>query len=194
MANTLETALDMEQTVPERPWYALRVKSNFERISTTMLSAKGIETYLPVYREVRKWSDRSKLTEIPLFPGYVFARFDMEQKLPVISTPGVVHIVPPYSAPAEVDASELNAVRTAVNSGVTVGPHPFLEIGERVIIERGSMTGLEGILIECKRNFRLVISVTLLQRSVAVAIDRDWVRPLKSRFVRPRASVDVGIV
>ena len=194
MVNTFETLQDADQTGTDRPWYALRVKSHFERTSTTFLNAKGIETYLPVYRELRKWSDRSKLTEVPLFPGYVFARFDVERKLPIITTPGVVHIVPPHSAPAEVDAAELNAVRTAVESGVQVGPYPFLEIGQRVVIERGSMTGLEGILIESKRNLRLVISVSLLQRSVAVAIDRDWVRPLKSGFVRPTVRVDAGMV
>ncbi|MGE5644787.1 MAG: transcription termination/antitermination protein NusG [Acidobacteriota bacterium] len=168
----------MNDTSVETPWYALRVKSNFERTSATMLDARGIETYLPMYRELRKWSDRNKLTEVPLFPGYVFARFDSSRKLPVVTTPGVVHIVPPHGAPAAVDPCELDAIRRAIASGEQVGPFPFLQIGQRVVIERGSMTGLEGILIESKRDFRLVISVTLLQRSVAVAIDRDWVRPI----------------
>jgi hypothetical protein len=84
-----------------------------------------------------------------------------------------------------VDPAELSAVRAAVDSGLPIGPYPFLEVGERVVIERGSMTGVEGILVEAKRNFRLVISVTLLQRSVAVEIDRDWVRPLGGGYKRP---------
>ena len=166
-------------------WFAVRVKSNFERVSTEILKGKGYETYLPTFRQLRKWSDRTKVTEVPLFPGYVFAQFDADQKLPILTTPGVVHIVPPHRAPAPVDAAELNAVRLAIESGLPMGPYPFLEAGQRVVIRRGSMTGLEGILVEAKRNFRLVISVTLLQRSVAVEVDRDWVSPLGGGLKRP---------
>ncbi len=169
-----------------RLWFAVRVKSNFERVSTAILKGKGYETYLPTYRELRKWSDRANVTEVPLFPGYVFAQFDADQKLPILTTPGVVHIVPPHRTPAAVDAAELNAVRLAIESGSPIGPYPFLEAGQRVVIRRGSMTGLEGILVEAKRNFRLVISVTLLQRSVAVEVDRDWIRPLSGGYGRPK--------
>jgi len=176
----------VEQVAPIRLWYALRVKSNFERTAAAILSGKGYETYMPLYRELRRWSDRRNVTEVPLFPGYVFAQFDVERRLPILTTPGVVHIVPPHQAPMAVDQTELDSVRVVVASGLPVGPHPFLRIGQHVIITRGSMTGLEGILVQVKRAFRIVVSVTLLQRSVAVEIDRDWVRPVSGGPSRKR--------
>ncbi len=174
------TAPVLESVTQPRLWYALRVKSNFERATTTILSGKGYETYLPLYRQLRTWSDRRNITEVPLFPGYVFAQFDVGNRLPVLTTPGVVHVVPPNRPPIPVDEAELNSVRAAVESGLPVGPHPFLRAGQHVVITRGSMTGVEGILVQVKRAFRLVVSVTLLQRSVAVEIDRDWVRPIST--------------
>jgi len=168
----------VQPPILDHSWFAVRVKSHFERVTATFLTGKGYESYVPLYREVRRWSDRKKVADVPLFPGYVFARFDIDQRLPILITPGVVHIVPPHRMPAVVDGAELNGVRLAVESGLPIGPYPFLETGQKVVICRGSMAGLEGILVEAKRNFRLVISVSLLQRSVAVEIDRDWVRPL----------------
>jgi transcription antitermination factor NusG len=163
---------------PVQLWYALRVKSNFERAVTTFLSNNGYATYSPTYRELRTWSDRKKVTEVPLFPGYVFAQFDVHRRLPILTTPGVVHVVPPGRLPEAVDEAELNSVRLAAASGLPMGPYPFLQVGQRVVIRKGSMTGLEGVLVRVKESFRLVVSVTLLQRSVAVEIDRDWIRPL----------------
>jgi transcription antitermination factor NusG len=168
-----------------RLWFALRVKSNFERTTSTILSGKGYETYLPTYRQPRRWSDRTKVLELPLFPGYVFAQFDVERRLPILTTPGVVHIVPPRQAPIAVDEAELNSVRLIVNSGLPMGPYPFLRVGQQVVIRRGAMTGLEGILVQVKGIFRLVVSVTLMQRSVAVEIDRDWVSPIGSAHNPP---------
>ena len=181
-------AQTLESPAPARLWYALRVKSNFEKTSALILSGKGYETYVPSYRQLRRWSDRTNVTEVPLFPGYVFAQFDFDRRLPILTTPGVVHVVPPHRAPIAVDEVELNSVRAAVNSGLPVGPYPFLKAGQPVVITRGSMTGLEGILVQVKRGFRLVISVTLLQRSVAVEVDRDWVRPLSANSRGSRAS------
>ncbi len=179
MAERDEAApLVLESITPIQSWYALRVKSNFERTASVFLGGKGYTTYVPLYRELRSWSDRANITEVPLFPGYVFAQFDVNNRLPVLTTPGVVHIVPPNRPPVEVDQAELDRVRKAVDSGLPVGPHPFLRAGQSVIVTRGSMTGLEGILVQVKRTFRLVVSVTLLQRSIAAEIDRDWVRPV----------------
>ena len=167
-----------ESTVSTRLWFAVRVKSNFERTTVAVLNGKGYATYLPTYRQPRRWSDRTNITELPLFPGYVFAQFDVDRRLPILTTPGVVHIVPPRQVPVAVDAAELDSVRMLVNSGLPMGPHPFLRVGQRVAIRRGSMTGLEGILVQVKGTFRLVVSVTLMQRSVAVEIDREWVSPV----------------
>jgi len=177
-----------ESTAATRLWYALRVKSNFERTASVILGGKGYTTYVPVYRQLRKWSDRTKIAEVPLFPGYVFAQFDVDNRLPVLTTPGVVHVVPPNRPPMAVDETELDAVRVVVASGLPMGPYPFLRIGQQVVITCGSMTGLEGVLVQVKGTFRLVVSVTLLQRSVAVEIDRDWVRPVTPRPPRKRVA------
>ncbi len=158
------------------PWYALRVKSNFEKAAKASLEGKGYEVYAPFYSRRRRWSDRDHLTESPLFPGYVFARFDARERLPLLITPGVVHVVPPNRVPIEVDDEELRAVQVILRSGLPVEPHRFLNVGQRVMIERGALSGIEGILLEVKKAYRLVVSVTLLNRSVSVEIDRDWVR------------------
>ncbi len=177
-----------ESTAATRLWYALRVKSNFERTASLILSGKGYTTYVPVCRQLRRWSDRTNITEVPLFPGYVVVQFDVDNRLPVLTTPGVVHVVPPNRPPMAVDETELESVRVVVASGLPIGPYPFLQIGQQVVISRGSMTGLEGILVQVKGTFRLVVSVTLLQRSVAVEIDRDWVRPVTPRPPRKRVA------
>ncbi len=167
-------------------WYALRVKSNFERAAAAVLSSKGYETYLPCYRQLRRWSDRDVVTDVPLFRGYVFSRFEASRRLPVLTTPGVVHIVPAHQPPAAIEERELAAVRAIVDSGLPVGPYPFLCEGDGVVITRGSMSGVEGVLVQTKGAFRLVVSVTLLQRSVSVEIDRDWVRPSSGPAARRR--------
>ncbi len=168
---------------PVRPsqleWYALCVRARHERIAWSVLQNKGYETYLPLYRSRRKWSDRITELELPLFPGYVFCRFDpSDRRVPILTTPGVQHIVGAGRSPLPVDESELAAVRAVIASGLAAEPWPYLKAGHRVRIDAGALEGLEGILVEVKKHHRLVISVTLLQRSVAVEIDRTWVSPV----------------
>jgi transcription antitermination factor NusG len=162
-------------------WYALRVKSNFELAVRATLDGKGYESFLPCFSQVSRWSDRNTVIEAPLFRGYLFAKFDCARRLPVLTTPGLLHLAPPGQPPMPVDERELDAIRAVIASGPPYGPHPFLKIGGRVEIIRGSMTGLEGILVQQKGAFRLVVPVTLLQRSVGVEVDRDWVRPVSGR-------------
>jgi len=145
----------------------------------TALSEKSFEAFLPTYRTRRRWSDRVKEVEAPLFKGYTFCRFDASRRLPILTTPGVVSIVGfSCSGPVAVDEHEMAAVRTMVESGTVIGPWPFLREGQFVSVERGPLSGVEGIVINLKGQYRLVVSVSLLQRSVAVEIDRDWVRPI----------------
>jgi transcription antitermination factor NusG len=171
----------------ERPqsvlaWYAIRVRSNFEQAVNAALSAKCYETFLPIYRTRRRWSDRVKEVEAPLFKGYTFCRFDALRRVPVLTTPGVVSIVgSSYSGPIEIDECEIAAVRSMVASGAVIGPWPFLREGQFVSVERGPLTGVEGIIVKVKSQYRLVVSVSMLQRSVAVEIDRDWVQPVSNR-------------
>ena len=163
----------------EYPWFALRVKSNFERVAASHLGQRGYHEYLPAYQTRSQWSDRVKVVERPLFPGYVFCSFDPSSRLPVLATPGVLHIVGIGKKPAPVDESELEAVRATLQSGLSVGPWPFLQVGERVVVDRGPLRGLEGLVTHLKGAYRLVISITLLQRSIAAEIDREWIRPVR---------------
>jgi transcription antitermination factor NusG len=159
-------------------WYALRVKSRCEKVVAMMAENRGFEQFLPLYRCRRRWSDRRQEVDFPLFPGYVFCRLDPHRRLPLLTIPGVVHMVGIGKLPAPIDDAEITAIQAAVQSGLTAEPWPFLEAGERVRLEDGPLTGLEGILVRADKQQRLVVSVTLLRRSVAVSVERDWARPL----------------
>jgi transcription antitermination factor NusG len=144
------------------------------------LEQKGVEKFLPTYPSRRRWSDRVKTLDLPLFPGYVFCRIPLDGRNLVLTTGGVVDIVSVGRVPAPISEAEIEAVRTVVNASAQAEPWPFLKIGQKVRIDGGSLTGLEGILIRVKNSWRLVISVTLLERSVAVEIDAAFVSPINS--------------
>jgi transcription antitermination factor NusG len=144
-------------------------------LASVGLEHKGLEPFLPVYRSRRRWSDRTVEIDQPLFPGYVFCRFDAQKRLPVMTSPGVVSIVGFANQPAPIPDQEIEAVRTVLNSGLAAEPHPFLREGQRVRVTHGSLKDLEGILIKKKADWRLVVSITMLQRSVSVELDGDCV-------------------
>lgn len=165
-------------------WYALAVKSRFEKVVARNLEAKGYEGFLPLARHRRRWSDRSKEITLPLFPGYVFCRFDLSSdRLPILMIPGVNALTGFGKEPAVVDPAELGSVRALLESGVHCRPWPFLAVGEKVTVEHGALAGVDGIVTKVRNEYRLVISVSLLQRAVAVEIDRADVR--RSRGSRP---------
>jgi transcription antitermination factor NusG len=143
-----------------------------------MVRNKGFEEFLPTYQSCRRWSDRFKAIEVPLFPGYVFCRINPQQRLPILTIPGALNFVGIANTPAPIEDAEITAIQSAVSSGLLAEPCAFLEIGQRVKIERGPLAGLDGLLIEVRQQYRVVISVTLLRRSVAVEIDQAWVKPL----------------
>jgi transcription antitermination factor NusG len=148
-------------------------------IAAATLRGKGYEEFLPLYRSRRRWSDRFKELELPLFPGYLFCRCDVTDRLmPILTTPGVIGIVGAGKTPVPIDEEEIEAIRAILRSGLAALPWPFLTIGSRVYIERGPLAGLEGIITNADKVYRLIVSVNLLQRSVAVEIDRDWARPI----------------
>jgi len=158
-------------------WFALRVKSNFERIAALHLREKGYQEFLPSYTVRSRWSDRVKNIEKPLFPGYVFCNFSPHLRLPVLTTPGVLHIVGIGKEPVSIDEFEIEAVWKTLRSGLGLQPWPFLQVGEKVVVERGPLTGVEGIVARFKGEYRLVLSINLLQRSIAAEIQREWIRP-----------------
>jgi transcription antitermination factor NusG len=175
-------------------WYALQVRSRRENLVAAHMNGQGIECFLPLYKSVRRWSDRLKELEQPLFPGYLFCRFDFQNRSPLLMTPGVIQIVGVGRTPMAVDDTELEAVRQAVLSGVPNQPWPYLEVGEKVRVNYGSLSGLEGVLVNFKGSHRVVLSVTLLQRSVAMEIDLEWVTPVRARPAAGAGNVFAGRV
>lgn len=159
------------------PWYAVQVRSKFEWRVCNFLEAAGYDTFLPTYRDRRTWSDRVKELQVPLFPGYTFCRFNAERRLPILQIPGVVNIVSFGNQPAAIPENEISTVRTVVETDLTVRPWPFLQIGQKVRIQKGPLAGVEGFLVEFKHSFRLVVSITILNRSVAAELDGSWVTP-----------------
>jgi transcription antitermination factor NusG len=159
-------------------WYALHVRTRFEKVVARNLRGKGYEEFLPLYRRTNRWSDRVKEIELPLFPGYVFCRFNALNRLPILTVPGVNAVVGIGKNLLPVEESELDAIRAVLKSGRCCEPWPFLEVGQRVRVEYGPLAGTEGLVMMLKNTYRLVISVHMLQRSVAVEIDRDCLKPL----------------
>ena len=162
------------------PWYAIRVRSKCEKLVSTALSGKDYHQYLPLYRSRRKWSDRLKDLDLPLFPGYLFCRLDVQNRLPILTTPGVVSIVGTGKVPVPVPEAEIEAIRTVIRSGLHVLPWPRLAVGTKVVIEHGPLKDIEGVILNIEKKYRLLVSVPLLQRSVSVEIDREWARPTAS--------------
>jgi len=162
-------------------WYALQVRPRSEKHVQICLEEKGYEVFLPAYSSTREWSDRVKSISIPLFPSYLFCRFDVHARLPVLVTPGVHSVVGIGKTPIAVDDSEIAAIQQVLKSGVAAQPWPYLKVGERVQVEAGPLQGLNGIVTREKGIDRLIVSVTLLMRSVSIEIDRSWITPLRNR-------------
>src|SRR3954465_10335954 len=127
-------------------WYGIRVRSKFERVASASLCGKGYDEFLPLYRSRRQWSDRSKELDLPLFPGYLFCRLDIQKSfLPVLTTPGVISIVGAGRTPVSIPDSEIHAIKTVIRSGLQAQPWPHLAVGSKVLIEKGPLAGIEGI-------------------------------------------------
>lgn len=164
----------------EHPWYALQVRAQREKWVSRSLRSRGYVDFLPMYASTRRWSDRVQKVDAPLFPGYLFCRFDINNRLPILTTPGVVDIVRLGTLAQPVEECEIAALQTVAGSGLLLRPWPFLQAGARVIIRAGPLRNVEGLLAEVKGHDQLIVSITLLQRSVAVNIDRAWVLPIAS--------------
>jgi transcription antitermination factor NusG len=158
------------------PWYALKVRTRSEVFVGECLSHKSFQTFVPTFQEARTYSDRIKKVESALFPGYIFCRLDVEHRLPILTTPGVEYIITQESIPQPIPEKEIEGIRRVVEDG-KAKPWPYLKTGDRVRVKAGSFAGVEGLLVSEKGTDRLVLSVSLLQRSVAVEMDRLWVQP-----------------
>jgi transcription antitermination factor NusG len=159
-------------------WYALYVRPRHEKTVCSQLEARQQETYLPLYQTRNKWADRWQTVSLPLFPGYVFCRFDIARRSSILSASGIIDVVRSGFEPAPIETSQIEAIQLILKSPAFIEPHPYLVRGDRVILRDGPFNGLTGSLMEVRNTLRLVVSVELLCRSVLVEIDRDWVAPL----------------
>jgi transcription antitermination factor NusG len=162
-------------------WWALYTRHQHEKTVADMLAAKGFEVFLPLYESMRRWKDRKKMLSLPLFPCYVFVRGGLNRRLHVVTTPGVHMILFYGESVAMIPEAEIEVIRKTVEGAYRVEPHPFLKVGERVRVIRGTLEGVEGVLIRKKNMCRLVLSVSMVAQSVAVEIDASDVEPVEAR-------------
>lgn len=159
-------------------WFALKVRSRAEKTVGDALSGRGFDVFCPTFSDTRQYSDRRKSLQAPLFPGYLFCRLNWNNRLPVLSAPNVEYIVGFGMQPTPVGAAEVEALQSIVRSGMPCQPHPFLRIGQRVRLQSGPLADLEGILVGQRGSQRLIVSVDLLQRSVATEVDSALVEAI----------------
>lgn len=167
----------MNQFMGAPRWYALRTRSRHEKIVRDQLANQGMEPLLPTVKRLSQWKDRKKEIEIPLFSGYCFVRFALEQKLPVLKTIGVVDIVGSGHRPEPIADDEIVAIKTLMTSVLPYDPHPYLREGMQVEVVRGPLQGVRGILLRKEKRHRLVLGVRLIQQAAAVEIDVNDVMP-----------------
>jgi transcription antitermination factor NusG len=169
-------------------WYAVHTRHQHEKFVARTLANKGFEVFLPLYTEVRQWRDRTKVVELPLFSCYVFLRGDLDRRLAIVTTPGVHAMLSTAGKLAGIPEEEIQTVRSVVESRVNVEPHSFIKCGDRVRVKVGALRGLEGFLVRKKGQARLIVSVSLLERSVAAEVDACAVEPVAG----PDARITTG--
>ncbi|HUO24461.1 MAG TPA: UpxY family transcription antiterminator [Candidatus Aquilonibacter sp.] len=158
-------------------WYAVYTCVRHEKRVAEQLQQRQLPSFLPLYRAIHRWKDRKKEVELALFPGYVFVQLALENRLRVLQIPRVVHLVSFQGKPAPLPQEEIDTLRQGITARVHMEPHPYLQAGRRVRVRSGPVAGLEGILLRRKEGARLVVSIEMLMRSVAVEIDEADVEP-----------------
>jgi transcription antitermination factor NusG len=159
-------------------WYAAYTSANHEKTVAVQLDQRSVEHFLPLYDSVRRWKDRRMKLQLPLFPGYVFVRLALRDRLQVLQVPGVARLVGFDGTPAALPREEIEALRTSLSSAVRAEPHPYLTVGRKMRVKTGPLVGLEGILVRKRNGTRFVISIDLIMRSMAVEIDASELEPI----------------
>ena len=169
--NSSQSALPAPPVAVSTPrWYAAYTTARHEKKVAEHLERKSIECFLPLYEAVHRWKDRKAKVQVPLFPGYVFVRIPLRERLWVLEVLSVVHLVGPAAQPTELPDFEMNSLRSGLHA-LRAEPCPYLKVGDRVRVKYGPLAGLEGILLRKRDRLRLVLSIDIIMRSVAVEID-----------------------
>ncbi len=171
----------LAHTSIEPRWYAAYTCANHEKRVSSELAARDVDHFLPLYRSARRWKDRRVQLEFPLFPGYVFVRLSLCDRLRVVQIPSVVRLVGFGGLPTALPDGEIDAMRLSISQGLRAEPHPYLTVGRRVRLTAGPFVGLEGVLKRKKSGLRVIVSIDLIQRSIAIDVDASDVLPLISR-------------
>jgi len=162
-----------------KSWYAAYTCANHEKCVAEQLSLRSVEHFLPLYSSVRRWKDRRVQLQLPLFPGYVFVRLALCDRLQVLEIPSVARLVGFNGTPTPLPEGEIEALKTGLERGVRAVPHPYLKVGRQVRVKTGPLARMTGILVRHKGRFRVVISMEAIQRSVAVEIDATDLEPAR---------------
>jgi transcription antitermination factor NusG len=171
-----ERATQDAQATPQ--WYAAYTRSHHEKCVAKQMQTRTVEHFLPLYETVRNWKDRRKRMELPLFPGYIFVRIALQERLRVLVVPGVVRLVGFDNHPAALPDHEIEALRNVLVRGLRSEPHPYLTVGRKVRIARGALAGMEGVLVRKKGLVRLVLSIDLIRQSAMIEVDSADVGPI----------------
>lgn len=158
-------------------WYALYTCARHEKRVVQQIERRRLSCFLPLYRSVRRWKDRRKELELALFPGYVFVHMSLSNKLKVLEVPGVVRLVSFNGQPAPLPAEEIEALRNRLSGSAKVEPHPYLRAGRKVRVRSGPFQGLEGVILRRKDRCRLIFSIDLIRRSLAIELDEADLEP-----------------
>lgn len=177
--------LDATDVLATAQWYAACTSARHEKRIAERFERDNLEFFLPLYDTVHQWRNGRKKLRLPLLPGYIFVRIPLRERLRVLQVPGVAYLVGYGTCPTPIPDGEMQVLRTAVTSERCMEPHPFLRVGEKVRVVAGPLTGAEGILLRKKENFRVVLSVELVVRSVIVDVDGSEVAPVSSRMPAP---------
>lgn len=174
---TFGNPADLSPARDQLNWFALYTRPRHEKCVAQQIEERRMACYLPLYRSVRRWKDRRKELELALFPGYVFVRLALQDRLRVLQLPGAVRLVSFHGQPAVLPEAEIEGLRERLSRGGCAEPHPYLTVGRRVRVCTGPMQGLEGIIVRRKDRCRVVFSLELIMRSVAVEVDETDIEP-----------------
>lgn len=165
--------MDLERF--DKCWFAIQVKPRYEFLAASILRGKGFKEFTPSYKIQRQWSDRRTQVELPLFPGYIFCKFNSQIRVPIMTTPGVIRIIGTNMA---IPDEEIEAIHAVVANKIAAVPTEYLKIGTRVQVISGPLSGLQGVLLSYGNQHRLILSITLVQNSISVEMDQSNVSPI----------------
>lgn len=159
-------------------WYAVYTCANHEKRVAEQFASRTVEHFLPLYESVRRWQDRKVRLQVPLFPGYLFVRMGIRERLRVLQIPGVVRLVGFHGSPAPMPQEDIDSIRAFLDRGWRAEPHPYLQAGRRARVVHGPLAGMQGIVVRRKNRSRLVLSFDLIQRSMAIELDESDLAPI----------------